>query len=160
MNQKQISSYAAESAVREFAEGEKVVAKNYTESSKWKIGILINRDGTLNYSLKVGNEVWKYHADQLRKCEQAIEPEPEILLKVPSMKNENLRRPETNATSKVLDLTSPFDSVTVNLPLSSETVQVPDLKPEANQNQPKPLLRRSTRIREPKDSVYNFKFCF
>ncbi|KAF8794061.1 hypothetical protein HNY73_002082 [Argiope bruennichi] len=41
-------------------------------ATAWKV-IIINRDGTLSYSIQVGNEIWKRHVDQIRKCGKSIE---------------------------------------------------------------------------------------
>ncbi|GFW74980.1 uncharacterized protein K02A2.6-like [Trichonephila clavipes] len=54
-------------------EGEKVGVRNYSGPNKWKIGTIINRDGTLSYSIQIGNEIWKRHVDQIRKCGKSIE---------------------------------------------------------------------------------------
>ncbi|XP_055932001.1 uncharacterized protein K02A2.6-like [Argiope bruennichi] len=67
--QKQSSRLDTESILREFQEGEKVAVRNYSGPNKWKIGTIINRDGTLSYSIQVGNEIWKRHVDQIRKYE-------------------------------------------------------------------------------------------
>ncbi|KAF8768286.1 Transposon Tf2-11 polyprotein like [Argiope bruennichi] len=71
--QKQSSRLDTESILREFQEGEKVAVRNYSGPNKWKIGTIINRDGTLSYSIQVGNEIWKRHVDQIRKCGKSIE---------------------------------------------------------------------------------------
>ncbi|XP_055931978.1 uncharacterized protein K02A2.6-like [Argiope bruennichi] len=71
--QKQSSRLHTESILREFQEGEKVAVRNYSGPNKWKIGTIINRDGTLSYSIQVGNEIWKRHVDQIRKCGKSIE---------------------------------------------------------------------------------------
>ncbi|GFW98729.1 uncharacterized protein K02A2.6 [Trichonephila clavipes] len=72
---KQSSRLDTESILREFQEGEKVAVRNYSGPiyNKWKIGTIINRDGTLSYSIQVGNEIWKRHVDQIRKCGKSIE---------------------------------------------------------------------------------------
>ncbi|GFT66021.1 uncharacterized protein K02A2.6 [Trichonephila clavipes] len=71
--QKQSSRLDTESILREFQEGEKVAVRNYSGPNKWKIGTIINRDGTLSYSIQIGNEIWKRHVDQIRKCGKSIE---------------------------------------------------------------------------------------
>ncbi|GFW26715.1 uncharacterized protein K02A2.6 [Trichonephila clavipes] len=71
--QKQSSRLDTESILREFQEGEKVAVRNYYGPNKWKIGTIINRDGTLSYSIQIGNEIWKRHVDQIRKCGKSIE---------------------------------------------------------------------------------------
>ncbi|GFW11171.1 uncharacterized protein K02A2.6 [Trichonephila clavipes] len=73
--QKQSSRLDTESILREYQEGEKVAVRNYSGPiyNKWKIGTIINRDGTLSYSIEVGNEIWKRHVDQIRKCRKSIE---------------------------------------------------------------------------------------
>ncbi|GFU53298.1 uncharacterized protein K02A2.6 [Trichonephila clavipes] len=67
--QKQSSRLDTESILREFQEGEKVAVRNYSGPNKWKIGTIINRDGTLSYSIQIGNEIWKRHVDQIKKYE-------------------------------------------------------------------------------------------
>ncbi|GFW14976.1 uncharacterized protein TNCV_4659371 [Trichonephila clavipes] len=71
--QKQSSRLDTESILREFQEGEKVAVRNYSGPNKWKVGTIINRDGTLSYSIQIGNEIWKRHVDQIRKCGKSIE---------------------------------------------------------------------------------------
>lgn len=57
---------------REFEVGQNVLARDYrpTSKEKWVIGNVVSRDGTLMYTIDIGQGIkWRRHVDQLRKTE-------------------------------------------------------------------------------------------
>ena len=52
---------------REFSIGQRVIARNYTGSTKWIPGIIRTQLGPLSYEVKVKpGLLWRRHTDQLR----------------------------------------------------------------------------------------------
>ncbi|GFS82866.1 uncharacterized protein K02A2.6 [Trichonephila clavipes] len=155
--QKQSSRLDTESILREFQEGEKVAVRNYSGPiyNKWKIGTIINRDGTLSYSIQVGNEIWKRHVDQIRKCGKSIE----------------LSQAATEIPIYDKELNFPNEPVSDDVAKSEQAAPVPEVVPKpkdvpvpatpCDDIPPKPVpdasgkpktdvpLRRSNRIRRP-----------
>ncbi|GFV71179.1 unkown protein [Trichonephila clavipes] len=150
---KQSSRLDTESILREFQEGEKVAIRNYSGPNKWKIGTIINRDGTLSYSIQVGNEIWKRHVDQIRKCGKSIE----------------LSQAATEIPIDDKELNFPDEPVSDDVAESEPPAAVPEVVPEpkdvpatpSDDIPPKPVpdasgkqktdvpLRRSTQMRRP-----------
>ena len=52
--------------VSEYTEGESILFRNYNSQSKWEIGIVQKKIGSLHYLIKYNNKVVKKHLDQLR----------------------------------------------------------------------------------------------
>ncbi|KAF8791648.1 uncharacterized protein K02A2.6-like [Argiope bruennichi] len=157
--QKQSSRLDTESILREFQEGEKVAVRNYSGPNKWKIGTIINRDGTLSYSIQVGTEIWKRHVDQIRKCGKSIE----------------LSQADTEIPIYDKELNFPDEPVSDDVAESEPPAPVPEVVPEpkdvpvsatpSDDMPPGPVpdasgkpktdvpLRRSNRIRRPPERL-------
>ncbi|XP_054707489.1 uncharacterized protein K02A2.6-like [Uloborus diversus] len=144
--QKQSSHCLTEEITREFVEGEKVAVRNYAGPPKWKIGTVINRDGSLNYSVQVGNEIWKRHVDQLRKCGQSLETTGSTLENCVPTISESTEEPEAISDS------SGVEKPDLSIPASeASSTPIPVPTPEPSLEVPSPTtvpLRRSTRIRK------------
>ncbi|PFX12271.1 Uncharacterized protein K02A2.6 [Stylophora pistillata] len=69
VNNRQIEQSVAKSGsvTRNFCNGQRVIARNYTGKSKWVPGIVRARLGPLSYEVEIGPDlVWRRHTDQLR----------------------------------------------------------------------------------------------
>ncbi|XP_054706700.1 uncharacterized protein K02A2.6-like [Uloborus diversus] len=144
--QKQSSHCLTEEITCEFVEGEKVAVRNYAGPPKWKIGTVINRDGSLNYSVQVGNEIWKRHVDQLRKCGQSLEITESTLENCVPKISERTEEPE--AISDSSEVEKPDNSIIASEPSSTQLpVPTPESSLEVPSSIPVPL-RRSTRFRK------------
>jgi hypothetical protein len=55
-----------QSNVRVFSASDVVLARDYTSGNKWAIGQIMQQTGPLSYLVKVKNNVWRRHVDQLR----------------------------------------------------------------------------------------------
>ncbi|GFX04294.1 uncharacterized protein K02A2.6 [Trichonephila clavipes] len=153
--QKHSSRLDTESILREFQEGEKVAVRNYSGPNKWKIGTIINRDGTLSYSIQIGNEIWKRHVDQIRKCGTSIELS-QAATEIPIYDKE-LNFPDEPVSDDVAESESPAPvpevvpkSKDVPVPATPSDDIPPKPVPDAS-GKPKTdvPLRRSNRIRRP-----------
>lgn len=166
------SAKLQENHARNFVEGEKVAVRNYTGPKKWKIGTVVNREGSLNYSIQVGNDIWKRHVDQLRKCGQAIEATPGELEPVPMWV-----QPQHGTTSRELKTTSELEPASTfagnpstdvpatrfpesaepagPLPgdLASNAPLQTSASPEVSPSPIKVPVRRSTRVSRPPDRL-------
>lgn len=55
--------------VKNFAAGERVIARNYIGTQKWKFGSIKQRIGTLHYLIKLDDgRVWKRHLNQINRA--------------------------------------------------------------------------------------------
>ncbi|KAF8790114.1 hypothetical protein HNY73_005187 [Argiope bruennichi] len=157
---KQSSRLDTESILREFQEGEKVAVRNYSGPNKWKIGTIINRDGTLSYSIQVGNEIWKRHVDQIRKCGKSIELS-QAATEIPIYDKE-LNYPDEPVSDDVAESKPPAPVPEVvpapkDVPVSATPSDdmppspVPDASGKPKTDVP---LRRSNRIRRPLERLH------
>jgi len=159
VRQKQSEAGKLKFPVRKFEEGEKVAVRNYSGPMKWKIGTVVNRDGNLTYSIQVGNEIWKRHVDQIRKCGQDVKattepmpdiPVPEIQVPTPlelppSVSSKEPKEPLPEVVEPRADEILSESAV---IPPKPTTPMVPvPVTPAV------PPRRRSTRIRKPPDRL-------
>lgn len=62
---KQASYRTKRAKAREFEENDLVLVRNYLGKPKWVPGVIIAREGPLNYQVKVDSRVWRRHLEQI-----------------------------------------------------------------------------------------------
>ena len=143
MCENQLKSAKSDRKLRQFDIGERVLCRDYRESSrKWQNATVTARNGPLSYTLVTDqNAIWRRHADQLVSGPQAppqsAENEP-IDIELPEAVN--IQAPVTQAAPRT------------EIPQRAETPIIPaELPPTQDQRPatPPPLVRRSTRQSKP-----------
>ena len=61
------------SQMRNFEIGQHVLAQNFRGTPKWFPGVIVGKAGNVSYQVKVGNNIWNRHVDQLLRSENNLE---------------------------------------------------------------------------------------
>lgn len=154
------------SGVRTLSVGERVIARNYMGSEKWKFGIIQKQLGKLHYLIKMDNGlVWKRHIDQVKRVGDRIELQNEeefVPIAADTVTSPDLLpQPSTSVSSddNVLISTSNSDNnntpnvtpdlSTENSPSATVTDGVPSKEVVPSTNPSAVAIRKSSRVIKP-----------
>ena len=125
-----------------------MAVRNYAPGDKWKIGRVIDREGTLHYKVKVGSLIWKRHIDQMSSVgeEAPLEEEDRLPNTNASTEERGISR-NRELPGQVRDITikSKTPDVYLDIPPTGNTLAA--AKP-GSQIVPEPGPRRSNRTRK------------
>ncbi|CAF1460993.1 unnamed protein product [Adineta ricciae] len=134
-------NFDKKSKERYFTEGDKVLVRDFRASStktQWKPGSLIHRQGSRLWLVKVGDQTWRRHENQLqfRHWDDSEDNMDDI---IPSTGVSQAVTLDANEESNLVSVSStPTTTTTASTSSSS-----------SSSDQESPMLRRTTRIRKP-----------
>ncbi|XP_054257183.1 uncharacterized protein LOC129005972 [Macrosteles quadrilineatus] len=139
---------------RSFEEGQKVAVRNYANpNKKWLVGRVVSRDGELNYTVSVNNNLWRRHADQIRSVGSDVQETVEPIYNTPRIGSDsNLQKDASPSVPlaqekpqvKELSFQEAVPATTCDTVRStSAEYHVPSTTAST------PVLRRSSKIRKP-----------
>lgn len=151
--------------LKHFKDGERIIARNYgTDKEKWKLGTVERREGKLHYWIRMdgSNKVWRRHVDQMRKTNVNKEIDyangkEDMNIRYPVVGNhierEILAKYNQPKRGGQMEQEIVPEQMTVQDNIAPEQIAAQDNVPERLAAQDfagdLPVLRRSTRVRQP-----------
>ena len=85
---------------RQFKIGQQVLVQNYRGEPRWVPGTIIVRTGPVSYQIKVGDQVWRCHTDQLLLSGSIIINPTEVTWDESYLFGRNIPRPTTESSMR------------------------------------------------------------
>ena len=137
-----------------FKEGEKVAVRNYrSPNAKWEFGRIISVDGPRNYTIDVAGNLWRRHANQIRRIPENVEIVPNPTTSIPVTSIPQQTASSSSSQKTVEQPTALFSTAQVDrsslAPRSSPVLTAPvtAVSPARSSQTPPQVLRRSARVR-------------